>query len=187
MYLGKIICYHINRLNCIRANINTKNDGINVRFILTVPKDTDDDYLVSKGFDVIYPRNTKLGINQILYPVKELTNSREVIVTGPENYLVKAYNNHKNSRQKFARFHKEYKLVDLIAVDIKDLLIKEHEKVFRELRSNIVLEKIGKLSKRYEKILDGKFMEVKMEEKANKTESSKKLKVLSGKEDEVPF
>jgi hypothetical protein len=141
MYLEKIICNQLNTLKYLKATFSQLGK-IEIEYRLSVPSWCNDrKYLgTDEKRAVIYSRNKKYnnpGVKVNFRNYNELNNSHV-------------------SRNKFYTERYTYSVIDLIGKDLTDMFYKEYLNVFRELKSNILLEKIGDLSKQWDTLTSGK-------------------------------
>lgn len=144
MEVAGLIAQKINRSTNKSISARVK-DGktLCIRFLLGVPAfSSDEDLLKVSNSTIIYARNAKKNIRQ---------------------YVVTNENKDKDypyvTNSKFLAVHKDYNISEWL--ESKEYIItflrKERQKVFLETKSNIVLEKIGILSKQYDNLTSGVY------------------------------
>ena len=141
MQLEKIICKELNLKKYLKASYN-KQGEINVEYRLSVPSWCNDvQYLGNnEKRSVIYARNKKYDNDGARVTCKNINTL--------DRYGI--------SKNKFYTESHTYSIVDLIGKDLNDLFYKDYLDTFRELKSNILLEKIGGLSKQWDLLTSGK-------------------------------
>lgn len=131
--------------NCktLSAKIVNANE-IDVSFKLSVPAWCNDKDFIEKKEErsVIYARSSKKGIGRL-----EIKSSD---VDGGYPHV---------TNNKFFVIRRRYNIVEWCkdGTDFLFLLKKDRDDAFREIRSNIVLEQIGDLTKKWTDITDGKW------------------------------
>ncbi len=141
MQLEKIICKELNLKKYLKASYN-KQGEITVEYRLSVPSWCNDvQYLGNnEKRSVIYARNKKYDNDGARVTCKNINTL--------DRYGI--------SKNKFYTESHTYSIVDLIGKDLNDLFYKDYLDTFRELKSNILLEKIGDLSKQWDLLTSGK-------------------------------
>lgn len=131
---------------CTRAR-NIGNNQIEVSYYLSIPiwiKDTD--LIKDENCFIVYAANKKKKINKFIVDLKLAFHS---------NYYPQVSNN------KFFCYKQKYDVSNWLKsdFDIQLFLSSEREKNLREIKSNILLEKIGNLTKQWNDVTSGKYPE----------------------------
>lgn len=141
MQLEKIICKELNLKKYLKASYN-KQGEITVEYRLSVPSWCNDAQYLGNNEkrSVLYARNKKYGNDGARATCKNINDLDNCSI----------------SKNKFYTESHTYSIVDLIGKDLNDLFYKDYLDTFRELKSNILLEKIGDLSKQWDLLTSGK-------------------------------
>lgn len=142
MTVDSLIAVHINwNTKIMKATVYPDN-RISVKFYLSVPAWVNDkDLIKQENQSIIYSCNKKMNTDR--FEVK--------LATLDEDYP-------KVGNNKSFTYTKIYKAEEFLKIgDIKKFMTSEREKVFRETRSNILLEQIGELTKKWTDVSEGKF------------------------------
>lgn len=117
------------------------NELVEVTFRLSIPAWMDDSELIKEDY------------HKVLYAKTKKTNAFLVTIKNVNDGYPSVGNN------KYFLYSRDYNILDWVksGIDITQFLLTEREKVFRELRSNIILEQIGDLTKKWTDVSDGKF------------------------------
>lgn len=141
MNVSDLIITHINwNTKIMRAT--PLSGGINVKFLLSVPAWVNDKDLVKQdNHSVIYAGSEKKGRNR--FEVKLSTLDLDYPIVGNNKYFA------------VTKFYKVEEFLNIS--NIKTYMTEEREKIFRETRSNIILEQIGELTKKWNSVSEGKY------------------------------
>jgi hypothetical protein len=141
--ITKLISNHINFSKNKAYNARAiSNLEIEVTFSLAIPVWVKDDELIKEdNHSILYCQNVKNGIKRLLV-TKQTAN---------ESWYPPVSNN------KFFRVKKVYNVKDWLTDDYNftTILTVEREKIFREVKANILLEKIGQLTRDWNDVIDG--------------------------------
>jgi hypothetical protein len=133
--ITKLISNHINFSKNKAYNARAiSNLEIEVTFSLAIPVWVKDDELIKEdNHSILYCQNVKKNIERLLV-TKQTVN---------ESWYPPVSNN------KFFRVKRVYNVKDWLTNDYNftTILTVEREKIFREVKANILLEKIGQLTK----------------------------------------
>lgn len=119
------------------------SDKLQIKYRLSIPSWIDDKTLVTQeNHSILYSGNKKKNIKR-----------HEVFLWNLDSNYPEIGNN------KYFCYKKEYNIMDWVkpGFNILYFLKQEREAIFKELKANIVLEKIGHLSKQWQNLTDGKF------------------------------
>lgn len=142
MIVSELIAQHINfNAKTMKSRIIDK-DNVRVTFMLSVPAWINDlDMIKTEDHSIIYAGNKKKGINRHEVTLKNVAEGYPSV-----------------SNSKFFTISRNYSVSELTKVDnIKMFMTSEREQVFREIRSNILLEQVGELTKKWNSVSEGKY------------------------------
>lgn len=166
--IRQMIAVSCNKTNYCRARFWPDDGGcgeITIKFFMNVP----DEFLNSTWIT-----NENRSVNYSAYNIdrqtSELTNNekgldmifhhKRHVKFRPECKDLRKYDIVKTmSKRKRIIESRTYKIIDLIDKDLRDFFFKEREAIFGETKGNIILEKIGKLSKQWENITSNKGLD----------------------------
>jgi hypothetical protein len=143
--ITKLISNHINFSKNKAYNARAINNlEIEVTFSLAIPAWVKDHELVKEdNQSILYCQNVKKGIPNFLITKNNANDSWYPPV----------------SNNKFFRVKRVYNVKDWLTSDYNftSILTVEREKIFREVKANILLEKIGQLTKDWNDVVDGNY------------------------------
>ena len=141
----------VNHCNFTKYCSSNKYDGtletIIVKYSLSVPANfKNSEWVKNDNSYITYGRSKNYTSLQVGY-------------RGPECIDINKYDYPiTDSNRKKAIFRKEYRIADLIDKDLGSYLFAEREKYFADIKSSILLNQIGVLSKKWENISNGEPM-----------------------------
>lgn len=142
MNIKQLIINHIRFTKYIKAYSSPNSDEIEIKFLMSVPMWIDDKEVVKDPFHtMLYAGNRKKNINQFEAKFEDLSKGYPQV-----------------GNNKFFTITRNYKILDLLKDD-KDIIYylkQERTNAFREVKSNIMLQKIGYLTKEWDELTSGK-------------------------------
>lgn len=124
---------------------SVNNTDIEVMFRMTIPAYINDkDLIKNENHSVMYMSSKKLGTDRFSVTIKNMNDSYPRV-----------------SNNKCLCIKRRYNIIDWITSNSNyfDLLCKDRELAFRELKSNIILENIGELTKKWNASIEGSYYE----------------------------
>ena len=132
-YCGKVRGY-----NCQRIS----EKELMITYRMSIPSWCNDNELIkSENWGIMYSKDSKL-------------NTETTCIT----FTNKDDDYHKVSNKKALQYHKRYNISDIMLLeqDLFEYLTSEKESVFREVKANIVLEKVQDLTKEWDDLTSNK-------------------------------
>lgn len=140
--ISEIIAKTLNFKNGIISVSALGSKELSVTYRMSIPNFIDDSTLIKEScHSIIYSKNRKKGTKQYVVDLTNISEGYPMV-----------------GRNKYFCYNKKYNIIDCLdKSNFTQFLNEERIKIFTETKANILLQKIGVLSKHYEGVTSGSY------------------------------